>query len=91
MIVLKTRRELDLMREAGRISAAALKVAGEAVAPGVSTWAIDRIAHDYIVSQGAKPAFLNYNGFPATACISVNPDNEIQRHSHYHIQPHAFP
>ena len=75
MIVLKTRRELDLMREAGRISAAALKVAGEAVAPGVSTWAIDRIAHDYIVSQGAKPAFLNYNGFPATACISVN--NEV--------------
>ena len=75
MIVLKTRRELDIMREAGRISAAALKVAGEAVQPGISTWEIDRIAHDYIVSQGAKPAFLNYNGFPATACISVN--NEV--------------
>ena len=75
MIVLKTRRELDLMREAGRISATALKVAGQAVAPGVSTWEIDRAAHDYIISQGATPAFLNYNGFPATACISVN--NEV--------------
>ena len=75
MIVLKTRRELDLMREAGRISAAALKVAGEAVAPGVSTAEIDKAAFDYIKSQGAKPAFLNYNGFPATACVSVN--NEV--------------
>ncbi|MBR0509705.1 MAG: type I methionyl aminopeptidase [Clostridia bacterium] len=72
MIVLKTRRELDLMREAGRISAAALKVAGEAVAPGVSTAEIDRAAYEYIKSQGATPAFLHYNGFPATACISVN-------------------
>jgi methionyl aminopeptidase len=75
MIVLKTHHELELMREAGRISAAALKVAGEAVAPGVSTAEIDKAAYDYIISQGATPAFLNYNGFPATACISVN--NEV--------------
>ena len=72
MIVLKTRRELELMREAGRISATALKLAGEAIAPGVSTAQIDKVAYDYIISQGAKPAFLDYNGFPATACISVN-------------------
>lgn len=72
MIVLKTRREIELMREAGRISAGALKIAGEAVQPGISTAEIDKIAYDYIKSQGATPNFLNYNGFPATACISIN-------------------
>ena len=72
MIVLKTNRELSLMREACRISAGALRVAGEAVEPGVTTEEIDRLAYQYIISQGAKPNFLNYAGFPATACISIN-------------------
>lgn len=72
MIVQKTERELALMREACRISANALKAAGDAVRPGVSTWEIDRIAYDYIVSKGARPNFLGCYGFPATACISVN-------------------
>lgn len=72
MIVLKTTRELTLMKEACRISAGALRVAGEAVKPGVSTAEIDRIAYEYIISQGAEPNFLNLYGFPATACISVN-------------------
>lgn len=72
MIVLKTSRELALMKEACRISAGALRVAGEAVKPGISTWEIDKIAYDYIKSQGAEPNFLNLYGFPATACISVN-------------------
>ncbi len=72
MIVLKTTRELSLMKEACRISAGALRVAGEAVKPGVSTAEIDRIAYEYIKSQGAEPNFLNLYGFPATACISVN-------------------
>lgn len=72
MIVLKTARELALMKEACRISAGALRVAGEAVKPGVSTWEIDRIAYEYIKSQGAEPNFLNLYGFPATACISIN-------------------
>ncbi len=72
MIVLKTSKELSLMREACRISAGALKVAGEAVEPGVTTAQIDKIAHEYILKAGATPAFLNYNGFPATACISIN-------------------
>ncbi len=72
MIVLKTTRELNLMREACRIAAGALRVAGEAVEPGITTAQIDKIAYDYIISQGAKPNFLNYNGFPATACISIN-------------------
>lgn len=72
MIVLKTSRELSAMRAAGRISARALKIAGQAVEPGVSTWEIDRIARRFIEDQGAKPTFLGYGGFPASACISVN-------------------
>jgi methionyl aminopeptidase len=72
MIVLKTDRELKIMREAGRISANALKAAGAAVEPGVSTWEIDRVARRYIEEHGAKPTFLGYGGFPASACVSVN-------------------
>ena len=72
MIVLKTNRELALMREACIISAGALKLAGEAVQPGVTTAEIDKIAYDYIKKCGAEPNFLNYNGYPATACISIN-------------------
>ena len=72
MIVLKTSHELSLMREACRISAGALKVAGEAVEPGVTTAQIDKIGPEYILKPGAPPGFLNYNGFPATACISIN-------------------
>ncbi len=71
-VMLKTPREIDLMREACRISANALKLAGEAVRPGISTKEIDTIARRYIESQGAKPNFLGLYGFPATACISVN-------------------
>lgn len=63
MIVLKTSRELALMKEACRISAGALRVAGEAVKPGVSTAEIDRIAYEYIKSQGAEPNFLHLYGF----------------------------
>ncbi len=72
MVVLKTRKEIELMREAGRISAMALKLAGEAVKPGVSTLEIDTVARKYIESQGARPNFLGLYGFPATACISIN-------------------
>ena len=72
MIVLKTGRELSIMKEACRISAGALKVIGQAVEPGVTTGELDRIAEEYILSQGAKPNFKNYQGYPATACISIN-------------------
>jgi len=60
------------MRQACRITAAARALAGEMVRPGVSTKAIDKAVHDFIVSQGAKPSFLHYNGFPASSCVSVN-------------------
>ncbi len=72
MIVLKTSHELSLMKAACQLSAQALQIAGEAVKPGVSTWEIDKIAHDYIVKHGGRPNFLGYAGYPATACISVN-------------------
>ncbi|MBR3149288.1 MAG: type I methionyl aminopeptidase [Eubacterium sp.] len=72
MIVLKSSRELELMKEACVISAQALMVAGEAVKPGVSTWEIDKVAYDFIKKCGAEPNFLGYGGFPATACISIN-------------------
>lgn len=72
MITLKSSREIELMRQAGRITAAARALAGEMVAPGVTTQEIDKAVHRYIKSQGAVPSFLNYNGFPASVCISVN-------------------
>lgn len=72
MVLLKTAREIEQMREAGRIAAEALKLAGEAVEPGISTGEIDRLARRYIEKKGAYPTFLNYNGYPAAACISVN-------------------
>lgn len=71
-IKLKSREEIDIMREAGRISALALKTAGKAIEPGISTKELDDIARKCIESNGAKPSFLGEDGFPATACISVN-------------------
>ena len=72
MITIKNEHELESMRQACKITAAARALAGEMVRPGVSTKEIDKAVHDFIVAQGAKPSFLNYNGFPASACISVN-------------------
>lgn len=72
MIVLRTAKEIEMMRKACQISAEALQLAGEAVKPGITTYEIDQIAYRYIKKQGAEPNFLNYNGFPATACISIN-------------------
>ena len=72
MIALKNGHELERMRKACKITAAARALAGEMVKPGVTTKQIDKAVHDYIVSQGAKPSFLGYGGFPASTCISVN-------------------
>ncbi len=72
MIVLKSSREIDLMRKAGKITAAARALAGSMVAPGVTTREIDREVRRFIRSHGAEPSFLGYNGFPASVCISVN-------------------
>lgn len=72
MITLKTPRQLAAMRDAGRLAAQALAVAGEAVKPGVTTEEIDRKVREFIVGHGAVPSFLNFEGYPASACVSVN-------------------
>ena len=72
MITIKNERELDLMRQACKITAAARALAGEMVRPGMTTKQIDKAVYEFIVSQGAKPSFLHYNGYPASVCISVN-------------------
>ena len=72
MIAIKNERELQSMRRACQITAGARALAGEMVKPGVSTKEIDKAVYDYIVAQGAKPSFLNYNGYPASVCICVN-------------------
>ena len=72
LITLKSPRELDCMRKAGRITAAARALAGKLVVPGVTTLEIDTAVRKFIESQGGKPSFLGYGGFPGSACISVN-------------------
>ena len=72
MITLKSPHEIEAMRLAGKITSAARTVAGRLVKPGVTTKEIDKAVYDFITSRGATPSFLNYNGFPASACVSVN-------------------
>lgn len=72
MIILKSPAEIELMRRSGKITAAARALAGEMVRPGVTTQEIDSAVEHFIRKQGAVPSFYHYNGFPASACISVN-------------------
>lgn len=72
MIIAKSAVEIEVMREAGRITALALDAVSSAVRPGATTADLDAIAEDVIVKAGARPAFKGYHGFPATLCTSVN-------------------
>lgn len=72
MIIQKTSREIMLMREAGRITGNALKAAGRAIEPGMSTKELDLVIRRYIEGEGAKPSFLGLYGFKGSACISIN-------------------
>jgi methionyl aminopeptidase len=72
VIIRKSAAEIETMREAGRITASALRAVGEAVRPGVTTAELDRVAEGVIRDAGAVPAFLGYRGFPASICSSVN-------------------
>lgn len=72
MINLKTKKQIDLMREACKITIDAVMEVGKHVKPGVSTYELDQIAENYIRSHGAIPSCKNYEGFPATICASVN-------------------
>ena len=72
MVTIKSEREIELMREAGRILAKVHEELGRTLVPGMSTKEIDRMCEDMIRSHGCVPSFLNYQGFPASVCISIN-------------------
>ncbi|EOS70701.1 methionine aminopeptidase, type I [Lachnospiraceae bacterium MD308] len=71
-IEIKSAREIELMTEAGRILEIVHKELGKALHPGMSTLEIDRLGEEIIRSYGCIPSFLNYNGYPASICVSVN-------------------
>ena len=72
MIQIKTEAEIERMKVAGKVVAQVLEILREAIKPGVSTKQLDTIAYNKIKELGAEPAFLNYHGFPASICASIN-------------------
>ena len=72
MVTIKTDREIQLMRDAGRLTAEVMELGGSLVKPGVSTKEIDDRLYKFIKKHNATPSFLNYYGYPGTACISIN-------------------
>ena len=72
MIHLKNSAQIATMKDAGRITGEALLLARDMVRPGITTYEIDEAIRRYIEKCGAKPTFLGYGGFPASACVSVN-------------------
>ncbi|MBR3608216.1 MAG: type I methionyl aminopeptidase [Lachnospiraceae bacterium] len=71
-VSIKSEREIELMRQAGKILAKVHEELGKAVKPGISTWEIDRLGEELIRSYECVPNFLNYHGYPASVCVSVN-------------------
>jgi len=72
MIIRKSEREIEIMRKAGSIVAQTHALLAEKVAPGITTGELDKIAEEFILSKGGKPAFKGYQGFPSTLCVAVN-------------------
>ena len=73
--MLKSKEEIETMRQAGRIAAMTLDMVGENIAPGMTTSQVDMLVEDFIRSHGAIPGFKNYQGYPASACVSI--DDEV--------------
>ena len=71
-IIIKSPRDIELMRQAGKITAGARSIARQAVAAGVTTKQIDKAVNEFIRKSGAIPTFLGYGGFPASTCVSIN-------------------
>ena len=71
-ITIKTPREIELMREAGRILAEVHNELGKIIEPGITTLEIDKMGEKLIRSYGCEPSFLNYQGYPASICVSIN-------------------
>jgi len=72
VITYKTKEEIEVMRSAGRIVAETLDMVSKALRPGITTGELDELVEDFIRSHDAEPAFKNYHGYPASACISIN-------------------
>lgn len=72
MIIIKSAREIELMREAGRRLATVHRQARNIIRPGMSSYELDKEIHQFILDQDGIPSFLDYQGFPASSCISVN-------------------
>ena len=72
MIILKSREEIALLREAGRVVAQTHQELKKHLRPGISTYELDVIAEEFIRSKGCTPSFKGYGGFPGSVCISVN-------------------
>ena len=71
-VSIKSAKEIELMREAGRLLSITHEELGKAIKPGISTYEIDRLGEEIIRSYGCIPNFLHYNGYPASICTSVN-------------------
>ena len=71
-VTIKSEKEIERMREAGRILCKTHEELAKALKPGMTTWDIDRLGEEIIRSYGCIPSFLNYNGYPASICVSVN-------------------
>ncbi|MBQ8301033.1 MAG: type I methionyl aminopeptidase [Clostridia bacterium] len=72
MITIKSAKQVEKMRASAKITKEALELLEKNIKPGVTTAQLDKIAYDFIISKGAKPNFLNYNGFPGSICASLN-------------------
>lgn len=79
-VSIKSAKEIELMREAGRLLELVHEELAANIRPGISTWELNRIGEKMIRSFGCIPNFLNYNGYPASFCISVN-DEVVHFHS----------
>ena len=71
-VSVKSHREIELMREAGKILGTVLNNLTKEIKPGMSTWHIDKMGEDMIRSFGCIPSFLGYGGYPASICVSIN-------------------
>lgn len=72
MIIVKTQEQIERMRESGRLTAETLEYVGKNIRAGMTTKDVDRMVYEYITSHGGTPSFLGYNGYPASACVSID-------------------
>jgi methionyl aminopeptidase len=84
-VTIKSAREIELMKEAGRILSITHRELAKALKPGMTTWEIDHLGEEIIRSYGCIPSFLNYNGYPASICVSVNDEVVHGIPSKYHV------